>query len=324
MKKIKLTLTLVGLVLASATVVSSCKKKDTTTTPTTTPAQDTNAATASDNTTAEQQSNDVDNIGAQAIDNGTLSTFRLAGGGLVSPSSSGSYSVTGGSSSGIVTVTFYNYTGNDGHTRNGSVVYGISPAGTHYRDPSTVVTVSTSTLNPYTVDNNTVTISKTITNNGLVAAGGNMQWTINSYLSVVKASGGTFTWSASKTHVLLNTNTTTYNNVNYAAAYTGAANAITWGNTANAAPYNGAIIQINGLASGTSVDGVNYNVNTTNVVRNHNCTPDALRPHFHPFVAGTISFTPSGKTARIINFGTGNCDMTYTISIGSWSETITW
>jgi hypothetical protein len=224
----------------------------------------------------------------------------------------------------MVTVTFYNYTGNDGHTRNGSIAYAISPIGAHYRDPNMVVTVSTSTLNPYTVDNNTVTISKTITNNGLVATGGNMQWTITSNLSIAKASGGTFTWNASRTNVLLNTNTTTYNNVNYAAAYTGAANAITWGNNATAAPYNGAIIQINGSANGTSVDGLSYSATTTNVVRNNNCTPDVIRPHFHPFVAGTITFTPSGKTARIINFGSGNCDMTYTISIGTWSETITW
>ena len=323
MKKTNLTLALAGLMIASATIVSSCKKKDTTPTPT--PAQDTNSGTASDNTTAEQQSNDVDNVGAQAIDNGTLSTFRLAGGGLISPSSSGSYSVTGGSGSGLVTVTFYNYVGNDGHTRNGSIAYAITPAGAHYRDQNMQITVSTSTLNPYTVDNNTVTISKTITNNGLIASGGNMQWTINSNLSIAKASGGTFTWNANRTHVLLNTNTTTYNGVNYAAAYNGTSTPITWANTAaSTAPGNGAIIEINGSASGTSVDGVTYSVTATNVVRNHNCTPDPLRTHFHPFVAGTISFSPAGKTTRVINFGTGNCDMTYTISIGSWSVTINW
>jgi hypothetical protein len=316
MKKTKLTLALAGLLIAGGAIVSSCKKS--TTTP---PAQDTNASTASDNSMAEQHSNDIENIGAESVDNGSLSTFRLGSGGA-SVSSSGSYSVTVGT--GIVTVTFYQYTGNDGHTRNGSIAYAISPAGAHYRDPNMVITVSTSTLNPYTVDNNTVTINKTITNNGLVATGGNMQWTITSNLTIAKAAGGTFTWNANRTHVLLNTVATTYDGVAYAAAYNGAPTPITWANTATVTPYNGAIIEINGSASGTSADGVAYTVSASNVVRNHNCTPDAARPHFHPFVAGTITFTPGSKTPRVINYGTGTCDMTYTISIGSWSETITW
>ena len=55
-----------------------------------------------------------------------------------------------------------------------------------------------------------------------------------------------------------------------------------------------------------------------------NCFPDPLRTHFHPFVAGTVDFTPSGKTTRVINYGTGACDLTYTISIGSLTVTITW
>src|ERR1700757_644093 len=234
MKKTKLTLALAGLMIAGGAIVSSCKKSTTTTPP---PAQDTNAGTASDNSMAEQQSNDVENIGAESVDNGSLSTFRLANGGT-SVASTGTYNVTG-FGSGVVTVTFSNYTGNDGVTRNGSIVYAISPAGAHYRDPGMVITVSTSTLNPYTVDNNTVTINKTITNNGLVATGGNMQWSITSNLTIAKASGGTFTWNANRTHVLLNTMATTYNGVAYAAAYNGAATPITWGNTATAAPYNG-------------------------------------------------------------------------------------
>jgi hypothetical protein len=318
MKTTKLTLALAGLLIAGGAIVSSCKKS--TTTPT--PAQDTNASTASDNNMAEQHSNDVENIGAEAVDNGSLSTFRLANGGL-SVASTNTYNVTG-FGTGNVTVTFYSYTGADGHTRNGSINYTIT-GGTHYRDIGMTITVSTSTLNPYTVDNNTVTISKTIYNDGLVAAGGNMQWTINTNLSIAKASGGTFTWNTNnRTHVLLNTNATTYDGTAYAAAYNGAATPITWGNTATSGPLNGAIIQIDGTATGTSADGVAYSVTTSGVVRNHNCTPFPGRLHFHPFVAGTITFTPGNKTPRIINYGNGACDTTYTISIGSWSITITW
>ena len=322
MKTNKLTLALAGLMIASAALVSSCSKKDTTTpTP-----KDTNGSTASDNTQAEQQSNDAENIGAEAVDNGQVTTFRLGsnsegGGGLLSPMS-GSVSVTG-FGTGIVTVTFNQFVGMDGKTRNGSIIYTMSPVGAHYRDPNMVMTVSTTTANPYSVNSNTITLSKTVTNNGLVAAGGNMQWTITSNLSIAKAGGGTYTWNANRTHVLLNTNAATYDGISYGAAYNGASTPINWASTSTVTP-NGVIMEINGSASGTAADGAIYNVTTTNVVRNHNCTPDASRPHFHPFVAGTVDFTPSGKTTRIIDYGNGGCDMTYTISIGSWSETITW
>src|ERR1700756_2398978 len=317
MKTTKITLALAGLMIASAATISSCKKKET-------PPQDTNGSTAADNTQAEQHSTDAENIGAEAVDNGQVTTFRLGsnsqGGGILSPMS-GSVNITG-AGTGTVTVTFSQFVGMDGKTRNGSLIYTMNPVGAHYRDSSMVMTVATTAANPYTVNNNTVTINKTITNNGRIASG-NMQWTINSNLSIAKANGGTFTWNANRTHVLLNTNATTYDGVAYGAAYNGVSIPINWASTSTVTP-NAVIMEINGSASGTSVDGDAYTVSINNVVRNHNCTPDASRPHFHPFVAGTVDFTPSGKTARIINYGNGGCDMTYTISIGSWSTTITW
>lgn len=72
MKKTNLTLALTGLMIAGAVFISSCKKS----TPTPPPAQDTNATSANDNANTEQVSNDVENVGAQAVDNGSLSTFR--------------------------------------------------------------------------------------------------------------------------------------------------------------------------------------------------------------------------------------------------------
>ena len=321
MKKTSLNLALAGLLIAGAVAITSCKKKDATTTP----AQDTSAGTAADNNTAEQTSNDVENIGAQAVDNGSLSTFRLAGGGTLDPASTGTYTITG-AGTGVVTVTFSNYTGKDGHLRNGTLIYTITN-GTHYRDVGMTMTIATTTANPYSVDGNGITLTKTVTNNGFVAAGGNLQWTIQTNLSVTKANGGgTFTWTTNnRTHVLLNTAATIYDASNYAAAYNGTGSPITWSNTdTTSGNPNGAIIQINGTASGTSADGVSYTVSTNNVVRNMNCTPIATRPHFHPFVAGTVDFTPTGKTTRIINYGSGACDLTYTISIGSWSETLSW
>jgi hypothetical protein len=316
MKKTNLSLALAGFMIAGAVIVSSCKKKDATTTPTTT--ADTNTNTASDNNMAEQHSNDAENIGAQAVDNGSLSTFRLANGNATTMGANDTvYHVPG---TGTYTVTFNGFVGADGHTRNGSIEYSISPVGAHYRDAGMVITVSTPNLNGsvYTVDGNTVSINKTITNNGLIATNSNMQWTINSNLSITKANGGgTFTWvTNNRTHTLLNTNAnSTYNGVSVPTAYNGASTPITWSE---------AVVEINGTASGTSADGVNYTVSTNNVVRNMNCAPISSRPHFHPFVAGTVTFTPTGKTARVINYGTGACDLTYTISIGSFSVTINW
>jgi hypothetical protein len=329
MKKTTLTLALAGLMIASAAIVSSCKKKDSTTT-TTTPAPDTNASTAADNNQAEQHSNDAENIGAQANESGSLSTFRLSGGNASPFGAQDSVVKTTVGGVDIYTVTFTNFVGLDGHTRNGVISYTVSPSGAHYRDANMVMTVSTPNVGGtvYTVDGNTVTINKTITNMGIIAPsayGNNMQWDIVTSISVAKASGGTFTWNAGttaspRTHVLLNTNSgTMYDGNSVITAYNGVATAISW---------NEAIIQINGNATGTSVDGLSYSVSTNNVVRNMQCTPyPVAHPHFHPFVAGTVDFTPSGKTTRIINFGNGACttnNQTYTISIGSWSETLAW
>ena len=317
MKKTNLSIALAGLMIASAVIVSSCKKKETTTT---TPTQDTNGSTAADNNQTEQHSNDAENIGAQANENGSLSTFRLAGGNASPFGAQDSVvKVTVGGVD-IYTVVFTNFVGRDGHTRNGVISYTVAPSGAHYRDPGMVMTVATSTANVYTVDNNTVTVNKTITNNGFVASGGNMQWSITSNITINKAGGGTITWGTTpgtpRTHVLLNTNAgSTYDGVAVPTAYNGTSVAISW---------NEAIIQINGSTSGTSADGVTFTTSSSNVVRNMNCAPDPVRTHFHPFVAGTVTFQPTGKTARIINFGSGACDLIYTISIGSWSETLSW
>lgn len=316
MKKTKLTLALAGLMIASAALVSSCKKKDSTTT--TTPVQDTNGSTAADNNKAEQHSNDAENIGAQANESGSLSTFRLSGGNASPFGAQDSVVKTTVGGVDIYTVTFTNFVGRDGHTRNGVISYTVSPSGAHYRDAGMVMTVATPNVGGtvYTVDGNTVTINKTITNNGFVAAGGNLQWSITSNVTINKVGGGTVTWGTTspRTHVLLNTNAgSTYDGAAVPTAYNGTGTAISW---------NEAIIEINGSTSGTSADGVSFSASSSNLVRNMNCAPDPSRTHFHPFVAGTITFQPAGKTARVINFGTGACDLTYTITIGSWSETL--
>jgi hypothetical protein len=77
------------------------------------------------------------------------------------------------------------------------------------------------------------------------------------------------------------------------------------------------VIGINGSTNGISADGLSFNANiSTMLARNFNCSPSLIHPHFHPFVAGQIDFTPYGKSTRSINFGTGACDETFSIGIG--------
>ena len=313
MKKTNLSIALAGLMIASAAIVSSCKKKEATTTPT----PDTNASTASDNNTVEQQSNDAENIGAQANENGSLSTFRLAGGGSNILGANDTVVKTTSGSTDIYTVTFNNFLGSDGHTRNGVISYSVTPSGAYYRTPGMVMSVATPG-NTYMVDGNTVEITKTIKNttSGAPSGSNNEAWSITSNVTLIKASGGgTIIWSATRTHTLLNTGAYTLGGNAYPAAFTSLAVPITWSE---------AIVEINGSSSGTSADGLSFTASSTNVIRNMGCAPISGRPHFHPFCSGTVTFTPAGKTARILNFGTGNCITTYTVSIGSWSETLNW
>jgi hypothetical protein len=312
MKNKILSVATVAMILVSGAFVASCKKKaDTTPVATTTPA-DNSSTTATENSIAENHSNDADQVGAEAIDNSALTTVGRAGSGMLSPMS-GSVTITPGT--GNVLVTFVNYVGMDGHLRNGSILYSYS-GGVHYRDAGMTITVTTPTANPYMVDSNTVSINKNIVNSGFNSSG-NMYWTITTTVTVTKpASAGSFTWMANRTKTLLNTNATTMFGNSYAAAYTNAATPISWST---------ALVGIGGYAHGTSSDGKTYNVTImSDLVRDFNCSPaPVINTHFHPFIAGEIDFIPTGKTARQFNYGTGACDKTYTLTIGSYSTAVT-
>jgi hypothetical protein len=43
----------------------------------------------------------------------------------------------------------------------------------------------------------------------------------------------------------------------------------------------------------------------------------------HEFVSGVLEITPSGKETRVIDFGSGTCDETVTVSVGKYSKTYT-
>ena len=319
MKKNVTTVALAAILMVAVTTVS-CKKKDTTTT---TPATttDTNTSSAKDHQDAENNSNDVDQLGSEGMDNGNVnSNYKLSGGGMLSPMS-GSVTVTPSLINKTVTLTFINYVGLDGHLRSGTIMYDYSTslaAAVNFRDSGIVINVTTPN-NDYYVDSNKIQINKTITNKGRIT-NGNLTWHVTTNLTITKMdNGGTIQWSSTRDNSLLNTNSISYpvGSTNIVlSSFLSYSTAINWST---------AVMGVTGSASGISADGVSFTANiSTMLVRNFNCSPSLIHPHFHPFVAGQVDFTPSGKTTRSINFGAGACDETYTISIGNWSATFTY
>ena len=228
-----------------------------------------------------------------------------------------------------ITVTFTNFVGLDLHERNGTIVFDYSQSAPHaywYRDSGLVLNVSTPG-NTYSVDGYTVEVTKTIKNLGRVT-NGNLTWNDNSNITIIKpalAGGGAIHWQCNRNTVLLNTNSCNYTLGNGTAGTTtypavfhgyggGPLNYINWPQ---------AIVSVSGTFSGTASDGETYTGSVSSsspLVLNFNCTPPGTR---YLYVAGTLNFTPAGKLTRSINYGTGTCDLTYVLSIGGFSVTIT-
>jgi len=228
-----------------------------------------------------------------------------------------------------MTVTFMNYLGYDGHVRNGTLYYDWSASTNNavwYRDSGMVLNVSTPNVGGvvYTVDGNTVHINaKTIKNIGRI--NGQLTWTDHSDITVTKTNnGGTILWHADWTVALLNTSSyvsTNYDGTASTYTYSGVFNGY-GGTVANCINWGQALISVSSNNfGGTASDGEVYSGNiSTPLVLNLNCTPYWSK---YLYVSGVLNFTPTGKPTRTINYGNGVCDLTYVVSIGSFSITIT-
>lgn len=301
----KIGLILTSFVLASAVLMTSCKKKETET-------PDTDTSAASDNNTAEWVANDAITMGGQASETGSVS-YRQAYPNSVLASCA---TVTVDPTNKIITVNFPGGVCNDGHVRSGTLIYnysGSTNGATFYRNPGFNCTL---TSQNYVVDGNAVVVTHTVTNTTPVnfTSPTLMTWTVSSHVQVTKVNnGGTVTWSATRTHTLLNTYATTYAGTNYPAAYTDQNTVIDW-------PH--AIVSFSGSASGTTAKGESYSFNITSpLIVNMNCTPDPNKPSRHPIVQGAFDFTPGSKGTRHVDFGSGTCDMTCTVTITANGKT---
>jgi len=291
------------LLTAGLLAFSACKKtKETPSNPATTTTTTSNdeQTTSSENNLAENTMNDIDAMASEVTDNGSLTTFRTsenAGYAMIS-----SCAVVTGVGTNTITVDFGSGCSNDGHLRSGKLIYVLASTSLHYRNPGFSVSV---TSQNYMVDSVHVNIiNKTITNttpSNIPQTGTptvNLTWAITASVSITKANGNSFTWNCNRTKELVNTNDST--------CYHGQLHAIDW---------TRATVKLNGTSSGTNTMNESYSATISNLVREFNCSPVTGRPYYHPFVSGTISYTPGSRPTRLIDYGTGICDNLATITI---------
>jgi len=300
MKISKLTLSFAAIMLAMAVSVISCKKKDKT-------VNDSDTSSANDNSLAEKTADDVTNMSGQASEDGSMTSYRFEQGEDVCGLSCAT--VTRDTTTKIITVTFNGQPCLDGSTRTGTLTFdysGSTLGAKYYRNPGFKCVVSSSN---YVVDGNAVSISKTINNTttlGFNPASTNETWSVADNVSIVK-SNGTVTWSANKVKTLLNTSDTN--------VYRGQAVHIVWSK---------ARVGITGNATGTTVAGENFTANVTSqLVRDFTCAPNSARPGRHPFIQGTLDFTPGTKATRHFDYGNGACDDLATVTINGVTYNIT-
>ncbi len=310
MKKRNTTIGL-ALLLTGLLALSACRKKEK---ETETPQTDVEQATTNDNNLAETIDNDIETMGGQVSENGSLTTFRSQGNQALSGEDlklAATCATVTGIGSQTVTVDFgAGCTGLDGRIRSGKLIFNFSAStpstAVYYRNPGFSMTI---TSQNYAVDGYQVNIvNKTITNTTPASIpygpnpGTNLTWSVSANVSIIKPNNaGTISWSCSRTKELLNTSS--------AACYQGQSTAINW---------QQAQVQLNGTSSGVNANGENFSATATNLVRYFTCTPDPLRPHRHPFISGTIAYNPGNRPQRLINFGSvSSCDFNATLTIGN-------
>lgn len=303
------------LFLSGALMFTSCRKR------TTKSAEepDKETTTVSDNANVEGISNDINSIGGELTESGSLTQFRASGTdmttGLLSIAPCATIT---GLTTNTITVDF-GTTGCDGadkRVRKGKLFFDLSqctPASAkYYRNPGFKAIVTS--LN-YSVDDNLVNITnKTITNTTpasvsgqTVYSGTNLTWNISANISITKPNGGgSFTWQCNRNKELVNSNDPT--------CYKGQLLAIDWSK---------AKVKINGTANGTNTKGESYTVVATDLVKDFTCSPSALYPKRHPFISGKLDYKPGNRPTRYFDYGSGACDLNATVTINGVTYSIT-
>jgi len=178
---------------------------------------------------------------------------------------------------------------NDGNYRRGKII--VTYTG-FYRDSASTHTI---TFDNYYVNYNKIEGTKTVTNGGRNAAG-NLVYSVSI--------NGSITWDP---QYFGGGGTSTYNSTR-SREWSAGESTLIWSDD---------VYLISGTSSGTTRSGNSYSLNTT----------EALKKEigFKHITDGTLAFTPSGKTTRIIDYGypNGARDNLAQVTIGSLTFTIT-
>lgn len=172
----------------------------------------------------------------------------------------------------------------DGKNRRGKIV--INYTG-RYKEAGSVHTI---TFDNYYVNDNKVEGTNTVTNMGMNTSG-NYYYNISIIGSIIKADGsGTISWTSSRVRTwITGYSTPTRSDDKYS---------------------------ITGSASGTTADGDAFTATISDALTiDLSCT--------HKITAGSIIFNKIGGIDRTINFGSGACDNTFTISAAGRTRTLT-
>ncbi|MCF8295587.1 MAG: hypothetical protein K9I34_05930 [Bacteroidales bacterium] len=172
---------------------------------------------------------------------------------------------------------------NDGKYRRGAIQVSFNGG---YRQPGTVLSYS---FNDYYVNDNKLEGSKVVTNNGYTADS-TLMYSVQVIGTIYKANNaGVITWNADKTREWIE----------------GINTWIKWDD----------VYLLEGTAEGVDVNGNNWSREITSPLRKElNCGH---------IVSGTMEFTRENHPTRYIDFGTGTCDDTITVTVNGNIYTVT-
>ncbi len=273
-------LKLAGLIVATLLITFSGCKKDK-------EEIDNDTASASENSIADAAYTDVANIADEAA-TGSLTSYRLGNNERILTSCA-TVTIDTVVVPHLITIDFgtSNCLGQDGNYRRGKILVSFSG---HYRDSASTHTI---TFNNYLVNDNNLSGTKTVTNNGRNSAG-NLTFSITVNGSIVwdaQYGGGTSTHASSRTRE--------------------------WIAGENTPQWNDDVYLISGNSNGVTRTGKTYSMVTV--------TPLRKRIGFRHFSDGIVEFTPNGNAVRTIDYGYigGNEDNLARVTINGNTFTIT-
>lgn len=232
---------------------------------------------------SEQTADDMDAIADEVETGGSLSTFRLKNtDGILADSVVITKSTSGDTT--YITVDFgTGITCKDDKVRKGKIKI------VRIGEPLVAGTSRTATTDNYYVNDNKVDATRKVVYNGLNSSN-NPYWSIEASATITLASGaGTIEYSTSRTR-----------------EWTAGSNTLSYRLDDE--------FTISGTATGAKSNGTSFTASiTTPLVRKVSC---------YQIVKGVLEITPSGKKTRVIDYGSGDCDNTATLTIGTYTKTI--